>query len=199
MKNAFSFLLIAVLFITFSACRKDRGPKAFGFVLASGTNAPIEGATVDLYKGDSFLGPWTFDRTLTTGSDGAYEFVIPDNEVYRLSSYHSKYFDVSNGYFQLSRDDRESNATLTPHAYIKLHVENVAPVNQWDNIRFWGGISQPIEDNFGEDVKISKTLLYRGNRVSTINWRVRKNGIQTIFQDSIYVPAHDTLHYEILY
>ena len=199
MKNAFSFLLIAVLFITFSACRKDRGPKAFGFVLASGTNAPIEGATVDLYKGDSFLGPWTFDRTLTTCSDGAYEFVIPDNEVYRLSSYHSKYFDVSNGYFQLSRDDRESNATLTPHAYIKLHVENVAPVNQWDNIRIYGFSILDDPDNIGTDINIDRTYLIRGNKNIEFAWEVIKNGMSTITFDSLYAPAHDTLHYEILY
>jgi len=191
-------LLLAIAFL-FSACRKDRGPRAFGFILASGTNAPIEGATVDLYKGDSFTGPWTFDRTLTTSSDGAYEFVILDNDVYRLSAYHPEYFDVSNGYFQLSRDDREENATLTPHAYIKLHVENVAPVDELDRITI--GILNLNEDPeiLGKDVNLDRYYFRKGNQFHNVGWTVVKNGKSEFFLDSIYATAHDTSYYEILY
>ena len=201
MKNLSILLLLSIIAISFNACRKDKGPKALGFVLASGTGTPIQGATVDLYQGESFTGPWTFDRTLTTGSDGAYEFVIPDNEAYRLSAYHPEYFEIANGYFQLTKDDREDNAILTPHAYIKLHVENVAPVDEFDriNIGLWSEILNDTPEYIGTLVSEEETFLRRGNQVHQIAWKVTKNGSESIFKDSIYVSGLDTTFYEILY
>jgi hypothetical protein len=48
-----------------------------------------------------------------------------------------------------------------------------------------------------DEIVIKKT---RGNRQARITWGVRKNSEELIFyRDSFYVPAHDTIDYQILY
>ncbi len=50
-------------------------------------------------------------------------------------------------------------------------------------------------------MQIDTTILetYLGNRILNMTWSVTKNGTVNYFKDSLYIPAHDTIDYEILY
>jgi hypothetical protein len=68
------------------------------------------------------------------------------------------------------------------------------------NIRItgsWAGGSP--DDNFGMNVDFFQIEQVLGNRNANVNWWVTKQGTTAVSRDTIYVPARDTIYYEILY
>ncbi|MEP7194959.1 MAG: hypothetical protein ABI851_00455 [Saprospiraceae bacterium] len=78
-----------------------------------------------------------------------------------------------------------------------MHIKNVNPFDENDlistNSDGGGG------EYYGSLVDDNEMHIARGNRKSKLSWLIIKNKIKEYKFDSLYLQAHDTLRYEILY
>ena len=214
-----SFLIILTLIFSChkpedNPIPKDKVPygdgsrtKIEGRVLEYGTLKPIPNALVVLEE--EFHMPFTgggkyypIDSTYTD-SDGYY--IYDFKHIDKLDDYYfsyqvkvlaPKYFDnnsrMENGYAH------RSDIILDPYAWIKVHVKNVNPFDENDELRTGspkggGGVF------IGINMDATEIQNKFGNRKIELLWVVIKNKIQSIHKDSLYLPAHDTIDYEIFY
>jgi len=207
MKNLlFITLAITICFIT--ACKKENPTSITGHVLEFDTNKPIEGALLYLYGGDSdgnFSNPGAYlekiDSTISA-ADGSYHFDLDaaPYPILDLIAHKELYFseDVLQGIYRTRAN--QIDIVLDPHAWLKLHVKNDMPVDEYDKISVWGswGGGGDLYE-LGEEVNELITIKLRGNDSPTVRWNVTKNDIKTSYNQDIYVPAHDTTTFEIFY
>ena len=209
MKRTILMLWVAV---ALASCSKSKMENtiAQGRILAYGSNQPVAGARVILQYcagSGSVLGGglscFNLD-TVTTAADGKYKFDFVGNSTYlyqftvRAEGYAKPpyEYDINN-----LQQVNEKNVTLDPYSWIRLHVKNIRPFDSQDVIRLagpWGGGSD-IDLFYGTSIDTVTLRQVFGNRKVDLLKVVVKNSIQTIFRDTIYIAAHDTINYEILY
>ena len=203
-------LLIIPLLLLLTQCHKDKTTyiKTSGKVLEFGSNKPIKNAKVGIYEeGGEFLGStWTkLVDTTRTDAAGFYHFDkdnLDKGSSFFISAVADKYYAYDpNNYLVTGQDVLNNNIVLDPFAWIKVHVKNVNPFNDRDSILL-GNLVGPANATMiyvGKSVELNFINKIPGNRDMRATWTVAKNNIGQYFVDTIKIPAHDTLFYEILY
>lgn len=196
----FSFLM--------AQCHKDDDKfiKVSGKVLEFGSNKPIPNAKVGVYEeGGEFLGTTWTKLVDTTRTDANGFYSIEKNNIDRTSSFFisaaaNKYYPYDpNNYLVTGQEVANNNIVLDPFAWIKVHVKNVNPFNERDSILLGNVVGTIPMTHVGKNIELNYTNKVRGNLRMEVQWSVGKNSIWKFFTDSITIPAHDTLNYEILY
>ena len=205
MKRTILMLWVAV---ALASCSKSKMENtiAQGRILAYGSNQPVAGARVSLqgctysWQGGGYCN--IIDST-TTQSDGKYHFNFvgesTDNYIVfvKADGYHKNDYLINDFHTDFTHD-----ITLDPYSWIRLHVKNIRPFDSQDNIRYGvtsGGTGGSAIDNVGKNIDLYDVQQLIGAKSHNLLWLVVKNNIQTIFRDTIYIAAHDTINYEILY
>ncbi|MBK7854265.1 MAG: hypothetical protein IPJ79_04575 [Bacteroidetes bacterium] len=140
-------LLIAILTtFCFTSCKKVKNNQADAtiYVKQYKTNAPIANAKILITRGKpgSGVGSSIVDSLFTDASGKAsYKKTLDEDYMYYAEAYKEKYFDTHNQQVSVTLGQKNFNTTIFmyAHSYVKLHVKNVNPVNQFDLINFNSG------------------------------------------------------------
>ena len=205
-----SLLLLCMVLLIVSGCFKQDPAISEnitwkGRVLERGSNKPLSKAKVYLYRKTSSgfdplgggSGAGALIDSFYTANDGSFSFTYFSDIAY---SYSLK--GVADGYYLGesegtlgTRKDPRTDILLDPMAWIKFHVKNVNPFDDYDEILI--NNFKPIYGMSIDTQLIEKTI---GNRdFRTITWYY-KNKVKTEIIDTIKnIKAHDTTYYEIKY
>lgn len=211
MKNS-TLLILSLFTLLFSSCKKDHDftTTISGQVLEFDTNKPIEGATVYAYGGtsngnlsNSGANLSTITST-TTDLNGYYHFSFDaeDFSILDMSASHDQYFPVNTIIQNIFRGvDNEIDIILDPHAWLKIHVKNNLPIDEYDIISVGNSFNyDDIDPLYGNTIDTTLIGLVKGNNIDTrAIWFVTKNDVTENYHQNIYCPAHDTTYIEILY
>jgi hypothetical protein len=203
------FIFLSVLIIKLLAsCHalNSKFTRIEGKVVDMGSGKGIAGATVVIYEcvsggfgGGRFCEPID---SVFTDKDGNYKY---ENATSDASSFDLRAFkknhtlDVSIG-VSTGEKYKDKNLTLRAHAWVKFHVKNVNPFNEYDLIKSPGAIGAGNYNYLG--TKIDTTYLigpYTGNIKHEIFWVTIKNKQQKSYSDSLFCKGLDTTFYEIKY
>jgi hypothetical protein len=196
------FLLSMVLLVI--GCSKNGSESVEGRVLEFGSNKPIPNATVYLMevKG-TFLGPSGSSKIDSTTSDhnGRYKFTYMDNPyVSEIRGKANLYYD-NYAYIMGTGKKLKTDLILDPHAWLRIHVKNVNPVDTNDYISlginthncvkgFWGNTIDTIFicDNF------------KGNRNSLYKYKSAKTNVGWVEKEiNVLLGSKDTTDIQIEY
>jgi hypothetical protein len=206
------YILYTILIITvLTSCRKEKdnmhGMKAGIYVKQYKTNTPIANAMVLITRGvpGSGVGSQIVD-TLYTDANGrvAYNKKVDENYMYYAEAYKDGYFDTHNQQVDVRPGEKNFTTTIFmyAHSWVKLHVKNVNPYDQFDLLRISTSFYQW---NFS-GLNIDTTILYADYGyefmadftyidacVST------KNNIDSTIIFTYTPPPHDTITVDINY
>ena len=206
--KTFSISMTAILIILTSfSCRKDTPmTDVSGTIKAYGTESPIANARVYLTDCISLGGLGGIDCGVTKDStlsdaNGNYEFNFQadDGHFYWINVEAEGYYKGSSTTNVLEDRITTLDVTLDPEAWLRLHVKNVAPSRDDDQIVGPFGVSVSQIELQGSTVDTTIYQTFRGNRERTMTWTVISEGNFDVFRDTFYLSAHDTLEYEIFY
>ncbi len=204
-KNIFTLFFLLVVLVCINGCEND---KYFGngtsniHVRQYKTGVAIANAKVVITKGNPGNGVGTVPvDTVFTDSDGNATFsgVMDHDYFYYAEAYKDNYFDTHNN--QASLTDGTANIVMYAYSFVKLHVKNVNPFDQYDLLEFSAGCNP-----FVQGLTIDTTFLFCDNGIKFMgdynygySYTVVKNNIShnTIFS---FLPVpNDTLIIEINY
>jgi|GEM_PF-2121105 len=204
------YLALAALAMLLCSCQPEGYFTIQGYISDHGSGEPIEGAIVHLQQGfrsGGFGSQSTYislDSAVTNG-DGFYR-IEHDLTGVRCACAVDVFKD---GYLAPAGkavgggDDATWDAEMRATTYIKWHVKNINPFDQWDEIIYFaknGGGTDINGRDVGPDFEIEHiTSNDGGNTPQEITWRVYKNELWTEYKDSVYTPAFDTTLVEIFY
>ena len=212
MKNSFYFFSVIFILVLSFACSKDKldcdKARLQGKVLEKGSNKPLVGWTVYFSTCDCvLLGGCNCELkdSTTTDSKGSYSYDYAFGNTGDLFAYPK----VQEGfliydYRVLGSYRRHRTETkdilIVPKAWIKFHIFNDKPFDQFDQFSLNGSYHYGGDINLGGDNanKYFKRLV-DGNDTTSITQYTTKNDKLVIKRNKIYVPAHDTTFYEIKY
>ncbi len=214
-------LLSIFVLITALSCEKphptvnpdylDDHTQVEGLVYVLNSNEPLQNAEVILeecvgeflggsscYNEDTaytnLLGVYSFDFIHETSTDGISGYSYEVKAV--KENYYPNSITIRHGWV-----NRDKNIELTPISWLKLHVRNIDPFDENDEVSFRGRlnnggggtrlIGQKVDEKFLIDVP--------GDQALPVTWYVEKDGEGTQFWDTLMVAPHDTLAYQILY
>jgi hypothetical protein len=197
------FLATSAWLISFFACSKseERLTIIHGRITEYGTGKPIEGARVYVFcEEGTVFGQTTFTLvdSILTNADGNFYREYAEGELCGSVSflpYKEGYFKGTEFYY--TTDNKFFTVVLDPEAWLKIRC--IADGDQ-SSLHF-----QVL--NFSKDVlewhSVDTTFQYLGgvpllgNREKRISWRTYPN--QIYYEDTIYLPGHDTTIYTIHY
>lgn len=209
MRIQYIFLPTLFFILIFSACKKDTSPderRVFGQILEYGTEIPIVGATVELLSSgtSSTTNTGIIENTTQTDENGRFEMLFKVADISSIKVKADKYYDSVESFLNPGQDNEEI-LVLEPHVWLSLRIRNELPTEEFDRIRFsyehgqadlsgWLDFSGPnINETF-------LSLVTGGNKHGSIIWKTYNSGIlQEEYSDTLFISAHDTLHYEIIY
>ena len=179
-----------------------------GRVLERGTNKPISKAKVYLYRKTSSgfdplgggSGAGALIDSFYTANDGSFSFTYFSDISY---SYSLK--GVADGYYLGesegtlgTRKDPRTDILLDPMAWIKFHVKNINPFDEYDKIDINRSCFSKIL--YGSRIDTSIICEEVGNKNINLVWWVTKNNNKIRFNDTIpLLVPHDTTFFEIKY
>jgi hypothetical protein len=210
-------LLLFSLFFNVG-CKKDVKKVTFsGTVLDAHSNAPIAGSEVTLAvkKIESGVYNSNFQNITTATTDGNGQFSIECNYeaviAYRIHVGKNNYFDSST---EINSNDVQSgtnysaNYTISPEAFIKLHIKNNMPFDSLDLVTYSYKNPQPgCVDCCNNTIFHGNGMLFDtifkcktfGNTNNKVEWVVKKNGQTVLHSQDIFCIPLDTTTFEILY
>jgi len=186
-----------------TACTKEE-PQDQQRVIDSITKIPIANAKVELTIDEStdiFGGnSRRLVETVYTDNEGRYEFTEPINTrdgYYELFVFADRYFDITSG----QGYDQNKLVELSPEGYLKLRVQKL------DTIEFASGSVRVGTEGSQEfsGYKIDTTFLgvkKAGYSEQLGYWLKRSGDSQSqryLTEDSLFIPRHDTIYYEIVF
>lgn len=197
-QNTYLLLLFLLLIGCFlPSCNKSDNHSWEGRVLEYGSNKPVANATVYLVEksGSDILGPVgssTVD-SITTGADGKFKFKFIDGPVaHYIRGKADLYYET-----ELSRNGNSPSKTKTdlildPHAWLRIHVKNVNPVDENDAIAF--ETFSCNETGFvGKAIDEELICQFSGNKTHTLYYKTFKIGTgNKRFPLEFTLGAHDT-------
>jgi hypothetical protein len=209
MMKTHNLLLLAIALTALTACKKDALPtSAQGRVTTLGTETPLAGIAVTLiednYGGGVLGGNGGYNgpiKTVHTDQDGYYRI---DHACNPSTAYWVE-FETAQGHFGPIQkqtvypgQNNTINMKQIPFAYVRLHIKNVNPHNVYDKLNivldpggYWGYQGPGIDE-----IAIRRTA---GNGDASLYYSVRKNNVLSSFYYTLYIPAYDTLDYQIFY
>ena len=141
MKNKKAFLILFFVITVFAGCKKVKNNEADAtiYVKQYKTGTPIANAKILITRGrpGSGIGSSIVD-SLFTDSNGkaSYKKTLDEDYMYYAEAYKEKYFDTHNQQVSVSLGEKDFKTTIYmyAHSYVKLHVKNVSPFNQYDSL-----------------------------------------------------------------
>ncbi len=209
--NTFLLFCLVVLFGT--GCFKFNEPGVSqnitwkGRVLERGTNKPLAKAKIYLYSARSSgfdplgggSGSGSIIDSFYTAANGTYSFTYFDNidDSYSLKGVADGYYLGESEGTLGTREDPRTDILLDPYAWIKFHVKNVNPYDEYDNIAINGDCLGLL---VGEKLDTTYYCENIGNKSVDFVWWVEKNRMTNKYRDTIpFLKAHDTTYFEIKY
>jgi len=213
MKN--SLLLLAVMLLAIS-CNKDNPygrmdhTELKGRLLDASTGEPIEGGTVYLTDGASYV---VVDSLVTT-ANGQYSFKY-NHEEYSYAEFFAKAPNyLSNKYISTWAADypnggasgggavRENgrvnheDTRLPPRGYVKYHFKQVEPYAGNIEVRFTPYDNSGVVSWNGQGLNRTYTSVFPGGTTYRIGFAILRNGeLDEQRYDSLFIPRFDTLTY----
>jgi hypothetical protein len=143
LKLFFAFVTVSFLCAT---CKKVKNNEidASIYVKQYKTNTPIANAKILITRGTpgSGIGSTVVDSLFTDANGKAtYNKTVDKNYMYYAEVYKDKYFDTHNQQVSVTRGEKNFTTTIFmfTHSYVKLHIKDVTPFNQFDLIKFNSG------------------------------------------------------------
>jgi hypothetical protein len=218
MKKITFFAIITLIISFLGSCKKDPldaieddEARMYGKIVERGTKKPVKGARVYLRNCKCVLfsgcGCTTID-SVTTDASGSYDFT------YKFQGFQGDNFDLFVRVPERYRQEKSALALaptthanvnhdieVTPRAWVKVHVKNINPFDEYDKVWISGGWSGGSHDNiyYGEKVGLYFRKEVIGNDSCTVSWDVTKNKIDYFTKISKYCVAHDTTYFDVLY
>ena len=140
------YIILLILIITaLTSCKKDKD-KLSGNAIQAGiyvkqykTETPIANAMILITRGAPHIGfGTTILDTLYTDANGrvAYNKVVDQNYLYFAEAYKEGFFDTHNAQVLVTPGEKNFTTTIFmyAHSWVKLHVKNVNPYDQFDYI-----------------------------------------------------------------
>jgi hypothetical protein len=212
------FLLAMILLSLLSACTKDNPynrmdhTEVEGRLLDASTGEPIEGGTIYLTDG----GSWIVVDSLVTTATGEYSFKY-DHEEYGYAEFWAKapnYLsnknigtwsaDYPNGGASGRGAVRENgrvnheDTRLPPTGYVKYHFKQVDPYPGSIEVRFTPYDNLGVISWSGQALNRSYTSVFPGGTTYRIGYAILRNGeLYEQRYDSLYIPRFDTLTYYV--
>lgn len=202
-------LLLILLAVSFSTCKKVKNNEidATIYVKQYGTNTPIANAEVLITRGKpgSGIGSTVVESIFTDANGKAiYDKTVDKNYMYYAEAYKDKYFNTHDQQVSLSRGEKNFETTIYMYAYsyVKLHVKNVSPFDQYD----WISISTYCYNFYLQGMAIDTTFLYCDDQNEFMGdyhyndaFYVKKNNITSTFNFSYTPTPFDTINVNINY
>ena len=204
-KNVFSLFFLLVVFVCLNCCKKDKYPDSTGniHVRQYKTGAAIANAMVVITKGNPANGVGTVPvDTVFTDNYGNATFsgVMDHDYFYYAEGYKDNYFDTHEN--QSSLTDGTAHIVMYAHSYVKLHVKNVNPFDQYDLLQFSAGCN-PYVQGLAIDTIINfcdNGYEFMGDfELYAYSYTVTKNSNDTVIHFSFVPIPFDTLTININY
>jgi len=212
----YTLLFLLAISVQRCQCKKDdpiptstpvdyRPNTIFGKVVDKTTGQGLPNARVYFQKAKNVIGNpgWYTAATQYSDSSGNFSFTaIPNSDtVYSIYCTKDLFFDDGNNQTVVPyiKVGFAMQVQLEPMAWLKLHVKNVNPFNDFDEIDFnspWGGGAGPF---YGKNID---TLLYAqvmGDENVPVTKTIVKNNIQTVTSTRIFCKSFDTTMVNIFY
>ncbi len=160
-KNIGRLFLLFGIIVCFNRCEKDKlvgSNNGNIHVRQYKTGVAIAGAKIIVTKGNLSSGVGTIPvDTLYTDADGnaTYTGEIDNSYFYYAEAYRDNYFDTHNN--QASLTSGTANIVMYANSYVKLHVKNVNPFDQYDLIQLQSYCHPNL---FFQGFSIDTTFLY---------------------------------------
>jgi len=198
MKKILILTLLSLFLLCTMACEKD-DPQNQQLVIDSITKEPIANAKVELTIDEStdiFSSSRRLLETVYTDAEGRYEF---ESSINTSDGYHEifvfadRYFDITSG----QGYSQNKLVELVPEGYLKIRVQKLDTV-EFVSCKILGGGRYEFSgykiDTILEDVQRA------GNR-GRLNLFLNRSGQNELYvnEDSLYIPRHDTIYYEITF
>jgi hypothetical protein len=224
MKNTTHIISILILLLwTLSSCDKKSvepddsiyigdSTRVEGQVLEYGTLKPLPHTMIIIEEGENsgFGGStsWYPYDTIYSDANGYYSYRFKQESgiqsggnttsfSYQMVVIKEKYFKPAGILIAKKYYIKNKNIILDPFAWIKVHVKNVNPFDEMDYL--FTSSNGGGGHYYGKAIDSTELHIGRGNRKVRLYWTIMKNKIETVHFDSLYLPAHDTVPYEILY
>ena len=217
MKKSFYFLAIVLIISFLEGCKKDPldailadQARMYGKIVEKVSKKPVKGARVYLRRCTCVIGGCNCKviDSLTTDATGRYDFTFKHSAI--IGNSLDIFVRVPEGFRQENSSIALAPNThtivnydieITPRAWLKIHVKNVNPFDQYDFVWIGGGWSGSSSDDkyYGKntDLFIKKEVI--GNDSCNITWSTTKNKIDYFKIKKVYCLAHDTLFSEVFY
>lgn len=211
MKQHFLVIGILLLILGFISCKKMKQDEinATIYVKQYKTGLPIANARVVITKGGAGSGVGSIEvETLYTNSEGKVDYNrtnADDGYMYYAEAYKDRYFDTHNQQMSLIRGEKnfETSIFMYAESYVKLHVKNMNPFNQYDLFE----ISTFCKHWYFQGVTIDSTILFcdYGNRFMgnfenyAYSAIIKKHAIDSVLHLSFIPSPHDTITININY
>ena len=203
-RNTILLICLAALFGT--GCLKpsaevDHNVLWKGKVLEKVTKKAVPNAKINLYERKvDLLGSSVgiLIETYYSDKDGNFSFKYTErvNYGYTVKVFADKYYE-SEDYIPSEKKGVASTTELLldPYAWIKFHVKNINPYDEYDKILV--NNLKPVVGSKVDTFLVEESI---GNTKFYISTWYYKNKIKTVLLDSIanLIP-HDTMYYEIKY
>lgn len=210
-------LFLFTTLVLFSSLSCDNDPTTTiieGHVLQKESLAPIANAKLLIYQDYSkgvFQGivEWPID-TVLTNNDGYFKWetdIDPYNDTYSTNgAFFIKRVDASDHFGIVNNGEvsksvyhlnhHKTEIIMTPHAYLRLHVEDVEEL-EGSYCKIFGSYFD-TEEIFESYIGFLPIQLVAGNQYNDIY--IKYDNIPgSAIQDSFYIPALDTLDYFLKY
>ncbi len=211
LRNIAAFSFLFAMIICFSGCKKVKNNEidATIYVKQYKTGTPIINAKVQVMRGPSGSGIGnSLVETLYTDGNGKvdYSATVDGDYMYYAEANKDAYFDTHNAQVSLTRGEKNFSTTIYmyAHSYVKLHVKNVNPVNQYDLFELGASCNGHW---WVQGTNIDTTFLLcdygyefmAGFEDYGYNYAVTKNNIQTVTPFYFITEPFDTLEIDINY
>jgi hypothetical protein len=205
MKTCFT-VIILLLVVSLIACKKFGRGYIEGVVSETGTDAPIEGATIILkyWQSNCAECPYLYDSVHTDG-DGRFILYFKKqlNHQYEFSVKHKDHFPRGGG--QIGLKKTYSDILLDPYAFVKIRVKKTG-----NSSRTMSGSLSGVSGGFGIshkggpiDTVLPAVAKIRSNIELKISWTLFATYPNTPASENFSVDTtvakNDTLIYAIQY
>jgi hypothetical protein len=213
MKKILKYLILILIIPLLFTCKKENKITfVSGIAIDRFTHHPIANADIIIIKCKADDGGVPYDQhtviTLKTDDEGKFNY-----EYYADTDYPYHYLFAQKPSECCGGDNwgikpGEKNYSIiemTYWSYYSLHIKNNTPFDNNDGLCVYYSIYPITITSCNTPMITGMNINYYtfrgdfGNRYLHLKWFVTKNGLQTIYQDSVFLTPCDTINYEILY
>nr|MBK9652248.1 hypothetical protein [Bacteroidota bacterium] len=195
----------AIFCFLFSSCRKVKRDeiKVTIYVKEFKTEKPIANALVSITRGDVYGGT-DLVTTLTTNENGEafYDEIVGFDDIYYCQARKDGFID-ENQQAPLSQGKKNQKQLLTLYAesYVKVHLKNVNPFNQYDLLEFGNGCAGQVQGLYIDTTFLfcDNNYFFRGNFEYSYHYIVTKNTLETRYDFPFTPKSNDTITVNINY